>query len=109
MVDSGKGHDTVLYYCVNMRDEIAYGDIFAEATSKIQFSLIPVVAKEDVTSPHEKGYVTAEMITRRTPDFLERTWYISGPPGMVNTYKTLLKGMGVSAGNIKTDFFPGLA
>lgn len=107
MVDSGKTHDTVLYYCNNTKDEIAYGGMFSDAAKKFPFSLINVISKESVAVPFESGYVTADMIRRRSPDYLERTWYISGPPGMVNAYKKLLLGVGVSRSHIKTDFFPG--
>jgi ferredoxin-NADP reductase/Na+-translocating ferredoxin:NAD+ oxidoreductase RnfD subunit len=107
MIDSGKAHDTVMYYCNNICDEIAYADVFAEAQREFGFVLVNVISKEEVGAPYEKGYVTAEILKRRTPDYLERTWYISGPPGMVNAYKKLLLDVGVSRSHIKTDFFPG--
>jgi glycine betaine catabolism B len=107
MIDSDKAHDTVLYYCVNTSDEIAYRDFWVTATHKINLKFIAVVAKETVEAPAEQGFVTAEMIKRRTPDFLERTWYLSGPPGMVNAYKKLLREIGVPRKQIKTDFFSG--
>lgn len=107
IVDSGQPADVVLYYCNNTREEIAYQDIFAEGEQAFGLKIINVIAKEEVELPFEKGYVTADMLARRTPDFLARTWYISGPPGMVNTYKKLLKEIGVKGSNIKTDFFPG--
>lgn len=107
MIDSDKSHDTALYYCVNTRAEIAYQDIFDQANTKFAFNFVPVVSKEEVQLPFENGYVTAEMIARRTPDFKERTWYISGPPGMVNTYSKLLREVGIPTKQIKTDFFPG--
>ncbi len=107
MTDSGKQHDTVLYYCNNTQDEIAYQTVFAEAANTFAFTLINVISKEEVGAPFEKGYVTAEMLKRRTPDYLERTWYVSGPPGMVNAYRKLLREVGVKRTHIKTDFFPG--
>ncbi|MEN9920501.1 MAG: hypothetical protein RL538_394 [Candidatus Parcubacteria bacterium] len=107
MLDSDKSHDTVLYYCVNTADELAYRELWTEVEQKLTFSFVPVVAKEEVSAPYEKGYVTAEMIKRRTPDYLERTWYISGPPGMVSVYKKLLVEIGVPRTKIETDFFPG--
>ncbi len=58
--------------------------------------------------PAEAGFITPEMIARRTPDYLERVWYISGPPVMVRAYKSLLRKMGVPGKHIKTDFFPGV-
>lgn len=107
MLDSNRMHDTALYYCVNSANEMAYQDLWREAEEKFSFTLVPVAAKEVVQPPQEQGYVTKEMIIRRTPDYLERTWYISGPPGMVTAYKQLLRSMGVKQGSIKTDFFPG--
>jgi ferredoxin-NADP reductase len=107
MLDSGNSYNTALYYCANLKDEIAYNELWQEAVGKTNLSFIPVVAKEEVSAPFERGYVTAEMLKRRTPDYLERTWYISGPPGMVNTYTKLLKDVGVKGARIKTDYFPG--
>jgi ferredoxin-NADP reductase/Na+-translocating ferredoxin:NAD+ oxidoreductase RnfD subunit len=107
MMDSDKQHDTALYYCVNTKDELAYESLWQEAMSKLTFAFVPVVAKEAVQAPDESGYVTAEMIQRRTPDYRERIWYISGPPGMVNAYSTLLRKVGVPRKQIKKDFFPG--
>ena len=107
MIDSEKQHDTVLYYCNNTKDDIAYQNIFAEAERAFPFSVVNVVANETLPSPFEAGYVTARMIARRTPDFHERVWYISGPPGMVSTYARLLRGMGIPHSHIKKDFFPG--
>jgi len=57
----------------------------------------------------EQGYITEEMLEKHVPDVAERTVYISGPPGMVGAYSTLFKKVGVPAGNIHTDYFPGLA
>jgi ferredoxin-NADP reductase len=107
MLDSGKTHDTALYYCNNTRDEIAYADVWEEAQRAFEFQLLNVIVKDEVSLPFEKGYVTTEMLKRRTPDYLERVWYISGPPGMVNTHKRLLCELGVPRIHIKTDFFPG--
>jgi len=108
-MDSGVTHDTVLYYCANTKSEVAYRDIFTKASKQFAFTTIEVIAKEKVSAPDESGFVTADMIKRRTPDYLERHWYLSGPPGMVNAYSKLLSELGVPKKNITRDFFPGLA
>lgn len=89
--------------------ELAFLDQFEKMSDTMPVVTIPVIAKEEVNPPNEKGFVTAEMLARRTPDFKQRTWYISGPPGMVNAYKKLLSEAGVPRKQIHTDFFPGLA
>lgn len=109
MADAGKVHDTTLLYCTNTVGELAYGEEFVLATTKLPLEIIPVVAKEAVDAPAEQGYVSADMLGRRVPDYLERVWYISGPPPMVTAYTRLLRKAGVPQRQIKTDFFPGVA
>ena len=109
MRDSAQQFDTRLYYCCNTLAELAYLDDFKKLEEVVPIVTIPVIGKEEVNPPNERGFVTAEMLARRTPDFKQRTWYISGPPGMVNAYKKLLREAGVPKKQIHTDFFPGLA
>jgi ferredoxin-NADP reductase len=109
MKESGKQFDTHLYYCANTVGELAFYEEFTAMGTDMPILAIPVIAKEDVQPPLEPGFVTAEMLQRRTPDYKQRTWYISGPPSMVNAYQTLLRESGVPRKQIKTDFFPGLA
>ena len=109
MRDSGKQYDTNLYYCCNTVAELAYLDHFQQLGEAMPVVTIPVIGREEVYPPYEHGFLTADMLARRTPDFRERTWYISGPPGMVNAYKKLLRESGVPKKQIHTDFFPGLA
>lgn len=109
MIDSDKKHDTVLYYCNNTKEDMAYRDVFQQASEHFPFVLVPVISKEEVSHPYESGYISADMVKRRTPDYLERHWYISGPPGMVNATNQLLRELGVPKKHITRDFFPGLA
>jgi ferredoxin-NADP reductase/Na+-translocating ferredoxin:NAD+ oxidoreductase RnfD subunit len=108
MIDSGEKHDTKLFYCCNTAAELAYSEEFAAAAKRMLLEVIPVIAKESVVLPLEQGYVTADLIKRRVPDYRERTWYISGPPTMVQAYTKLLKGIGVRKKHIRRDFFPGV-
>lgn len=107
MMDSDKKHDTVLYYCSNTKAEIAYQDTFLKAAHELEFVFVPVIRDEIVEAPAESGYLTIDILKRHTPDYQERTWYISGPPRMVNAYRKLLSTAGVKRNNIKTDFFSG--
>lgn len=108
MADSHSTHDTVLFYCNNTAAEIAYRDEFTHFAGMLPLRVVQVLAKEKLPgSEFEEGFVTKEMIARRAPDYSERIWYLSGPPGMVNAYSKLLKEMGVT--KIVKDFFPGLA
>jgi ferredoxin-NADP reductase/Na+-translocating ferredoxin:NAD+ oxidoreductase RnfD subunit len=94
----GENRDAVLLYSVKNDDEIAYKDVFGEA---LQHGLRTKYVVKDI--------LTAERISQEVPDYSERLFYVSGPPGMVNAMKSALLSLGVSRLNIKTDFFPGLA
>jgi ferredoxin-NADP reductase len=109
MIDTGRFHNTVLYYGNNTRAEIAYEEVFRQATQTFPFDVVHVIAKEKVETPFEAGYVNAEIIKRRSPDYLERHWYISGPPVMVENCARMLRALGVPHRHITKDFFPGLA
>ena len=99
--------DITLFYCNNYFEDIAYQEMF---NSMVQEDLCKVVyiLSEEEKSGYEHGFITKEMIDRHTPDYLERIWYLSGPPAMVYAYTNLLKKLGVPNKNIIRDFFPGL-
>lgn len=109
MADSETAHDTILFYCNNTRADIAYETEFASASQRIPLQVVHVIAKETVLPPFETGFVDVAMLERQAPDYRERTWYLSGPPGMVNAYETMLAKAGVPTTKITKDFFPGLA
>ncbi len=108
MQDSGKKYDTALYYCCNTMADRAFLSDFKAMDLPLQ--IVPVLAKEESADKViEHGFVNVEMLDRRTPDWRERTWYLSGPPGMVNAYYKLMRDQGIPKKQIKKDFFPGLA
>jgi ferredoxin-NADP reductase len=53
------------------------------------------------------GRIDETMIKDVVPDVAERIFYLSGPNEMVESYKSLLRKIGVPNNHIKTDFFPG--
>jgi ferredoxin-NADP reductase len=104
---AGEKRDAVLLYSSKTAAEVAYKDVFAGAAPT---GWRTVYALSDETVPDMyHGFINADLIKKEVPDYAERTFYISGPPGMVNAMKSTLLSMGVSRLNIKTDFFPGLA
>lgn len=108
MQAENKQFDTVLFYGNNTRAEVAYFDKLTALQTGLPLRLVYILAKEELPN-FETGFVTAEMVKKHTPDYLERTWYLSGPPIMVRNYSQVLLDLGVSRLRIKKDFFPGLA
>ncbi len=110
LTDAGTKQDIVLFYCNNTAAEIAYKDEFAHFAKALPLRIVHVLAKETVRgAEYEQGFLSGEIIVRRSPDYRERLWYVSGPPPMVNAITSQLRTLGVPRGQIVKDFFPGLA
>ena len=102
LVDRNEKRNAILLYSNRNADEVAYRDVFDEAAQKINMETIYTVTEGG-------NRLTADIIKKEIPDYGERMFYISGTHAMTNAFEELLRGMGVSRANIKTDFFPGFA
>src|SRR5665213_1392926 len=108
MVDERETRDTVVLYAVERHDDIAYRDLLDEADRTLGIQTIYAVARGARAGEHA-GYIDDALIKRAMPDFHERTFYVSGPPAMVDAMRKTLRHLGVARRRIKVDFFPGLA
>ena len=95
MLNTNEHRDIVLFYLATDPAEFVYKDVLEEA-SRVGVKVVYLT-----------GYITAEVILKEVPEYKERVYYISGPPGMVQAYKKLLTSLGVSLTAIKTDYFSG--
>ncbi len=96
LIDTGDIRSVTLLYANKSASDVAYKELFDGAEEKI-----------GMKSFYHSGKVEAHTIVEEIPDYKERTFYISGPRGMVESYKKTLLDLGVSRFNIKTDYFPG--
>jgi glycine betaine catabolism B len=102
--------DVALFYANKTVAEVAYKDLFDQAHQELGMRVVYAITNENIPSdiPNtHKGFLNAELIAKTIPDFKERTFYLSGPRGLVEAFETTLFKMGVSRLQIKTDFFPG--
>lgn len=108
--DSGEKRDVMVLYCVRSFADLAYASFFEEIREKLGIRMIPVVS-DATTLPQiysgAVGMLDADLIKRLVPDYLDRTFYISGPPMMVQGISGVLRKLGSRSSRIKTDFFPG--
>jgi ferredoxin-NADP reductase/Na+-translocating ferredoxin:NAD+ oxidoreductase RnfD subunit len=120
LVDKNENRDIILLYSDRSTEEIVYRDVFDEAAQAIGMKTIYAItgAREDTANqvpPLAEGKlggvifkrIDADLIRREIPDYLERTFYISGTQAMVSGMTTLLHDFGIPRRQIKTDFFPG--
>ncbi len=109
MFANNEWHNTILYYCNNTKADEAYGALWQQASHSGAFRYVPIFAKEAPAESHEIGYFSAAHAQKYSPDFVERIWYISGPPMMVDACESVLRQLGIPRKQIVKDFFPGLA
>jgi ferredoxin-NADP reductase len=110
LIDKNQKRDIVLFYSNKTQDEIAYKEIFDQAATVIGLKTIYTLSDESKIPPGwtgDKGFLTADKVKQAVPDFKQRTFYLSGPHGMVTAFEKTLAEMGVPKLQIKTDYFPG--
>lgn len=105
----GEKIPATLFYCNKTREDVAFLDEITEASVQGIETVHVFETPSDDVLPHETGFITEEMLKRYVSEWNTATYYISGPPPLVNAYKKLLRNIGVSRSRIVTDYFPGLA
>lgn len=101
--------DAVLLYSSKTAREVAYQDEFAKAAAYGLRTVYALTDEEPELPGVHHGFIDAAFIAREIPDYKERLFYVSGPPGMVDSMKYALHTLGVPRLHVKTDYFPGLA
>jgi glycine betaine catabolism B len=110
LIDRQDERSLVVLYGNEKADEIAYADVFDRAERELGIKTVYAVADEPgERSNMHKGFIDAALIQREVPDYMERTFYISGPRAMVVRFRRILKELGVARSRIREDFFPGFA
>ncbi len=110
LVDTKDARPVTLLYSNKKASEIAYKDTFDAAAGTIGLKTVYALTDEPNPVPGTyRGMIDRALIEREIPDYQERMFYISGPHGMVETFKKTLRDIGVSRLRIKTDYFPGFA
>ena len=106
LVDRNERRDITLFYANKTSADVAYGELLARAAP---LGVRTIYSLSNETAPGAVGALTPELIKQHLPDYAERTFYISGPHGMVESFTKTLRALGVSRWKIKRDFFPGFA
>jgi glycine betaine catabolism B len=111
LLDRKERRNIVLFYANRTVDEIAYSDVLSEAQTRLGIQAFYTLTDTRAIPRNWRGLagrIDEEIIAQAVPDYLERTFYLSGPPDMVRAYEHTLKNMHVRNVQIKKDFFPGL-
>lgn len=110
LIDKNDQRQITLFFANKYVSEIVYRDIFDEAKQKLGITTIYTLTdKEKLPADWrgEYGRVDGAMIQKYVPDFRQRNFYLSGPNAMVEANEEMLRSLGMSRDQIKTDYFPG--
>jgi ferredoxin-NADP reductase len=108
MLDTKDKRPVTMLYSNKTVAEIAYKDVFDMAQKELGIKTIYAITDETIQAPGVyNGLINSQLIVQEIPDYKERTFYISGPHGMVEAFKKILTEMGVPRWKIKADYFPG--
>ena len=108
LIDSHERRPIVVLYGAETQQDIAYRDVLGAAKRELGIRTVLAVARGAERGQYP-GYIDARLVRLAIPDYLERTFYISGPQAMVKALRHMLLGMGVRRSKIKVDYFPGFA
>lgn len=112
LLDKNEKRTITLFFSNKTAPSIVYQDVFEEAREQLGIkTFYSITEPEPVLSlkAGRRGPITKESIISEVPDYKERTFYLSGPRGMVLSFRKILDEIGVKKGRVKTDFFPGFA
>lgn len=112
LLDNGQRRPLVLIYACRASEDFVYYELFQRAHRVCGLQTIYTITdKSQVPASWQGhvGYITPGLIQAAVPDYAECLFYISGPNRMVNSCTALLHQLHVRSGQIKTDFFSGLA
>lgn len=107
----GRSHQIFFFYA-NRRPEDAP---FLDEMTRLEredpsFTFVPTMTEMDKSHlawAGERGRIDQQLLSRYLNGVSSAIYYVTGPPGMVNGLRTLLKAAGVDADDIRTEEFTG--
>ncbi len=110
LLDKNQRRDIVLLYSAKNVEDLAYRNIFDRAKKELGIRVLYFLTGRNLKLKENnfiEGRINAARIQQYVPDFMERTFYISGTDSMVMDTKEYLIKIGVPKKQIKNDYFSG--
>jgi len=108
-IDKELSASIILLYSNRHETDIAFKDELEEGMQreKTGIKVIETITRPEAEWKGVTGRINAEMVKKFMPDYIERTFYTSGPPKMVEAMVSLLRELGVPEEQIKQEHFYG--
>lgn len=109
IIDRNVKVNIVLLYANRHLDDILFADVFKKAEANGVKTIYTLTDTKSVPAnwTGRVGYITEAMVQQDIPDFAARSFYISGPQLMVESFAHILDNVGVAKSKIVLDYFPG--
>lgn len=102
LIDTNQKRNIVVIYTASAANQFAYKDILRQAQDQLGMRIVLVDTSKE-------GHVDSTRLAREVPDYMERTFYISGSHTVVEAFEQATINLGVPKKQIVTDYFPGFA
>ncbi|HPG29373.1 MAG TPA: FAD-dependent oxidoreductase [bacterium] len=101
--------DIILFYANRNDEEIAFRKELDLLKNRIEKIKIFYIVSECKTGDENcvVGGIDNDIVLKNVDDILERTFFVYGPPGMVNAAKTICSEIGCKNDNILSESFTG--
>ncbi|MFA4988158.1 MAG: FAD-binding oxidoreductase [Candidatus Omnitrophota bacterium] len=108
-VDKNIGKDIVLIYANRSMRDIVFADDFSALSAAYPLlRLVHVLCEAEPGFKCSTGQIDAGLIRKEVPDYMDRRFYLCGPPQMVAAMRAILeKELGLDKGLIVTENFQG--
>jgi len=108
LLDTKQTRDITLFYSANAASDFVYRELLETARTvgvKTHYLLTGKQIPADWQG--ETGFLTADIVKRAVPEHQAAVYMLSGPNVMVESYRTMLRQVGVPRRQIMTDYFSG--
>jgi glycine betaine catabolism B len=98
---------TLFYGCRTENDIAFREELERMQTENANFKMVCVVNQPSTEWTGVTGVITAEMMKKAMPDYLESVFYTCGPPPMVKAMELIIESLGLSKSQMKQEYFTG--
>ncbi len=112
LLDIHQRRSMTLFYINRTADDIVYKDVFDRAERELGLKTIYTVTDARKLPANwwgKVGRLTPEFIKKTVPGYRSNVYYVSGPPGLVDSFREILRQLDIQDAHIKTDLFSGLS
>ena len=107
-LDRKLDNDITLLYSNRAERDIVFKDEFESMIqNKKTLKVVHTLTAPAQNWRGETGRINANKIKHYIPDYVERLFYVCGPPAMVEAIENTVKKIGVQEDKIRTEDFPG--